>query len=365
MSLFSRGVGGPLDRYVFREFWRIFLVSAIGFPVLTIVIDLTDNLDKYLERDLPGGDIALAYLYWLPESAFLILPAAVLFATVFSIGSFTRHSEITAAKASGISFYRLIMPILVGSVVATALGLLIGEISPTTNQRRAELLRESQFTTSSQRFNFAIAGDGGRVYKITQLNGRYETLQGLELERRGSGPEFPTYVLTASAGEYERERGWLLRDGYLHVVPDSGADFAVKFDSSLAVGMDVAPRDLLSHERDPEELSYEDLGEYINTLERSGGNADKLRVGRMLKLAIPFTCIIIALFGAPLATSSQRGGAAYGIGISLGTTILFLLLIQLTRAIGSSGVIMPELAAWIPGMLFGVVGIILMMRVRT
>jgi lipopolysaccharide export system permease protein len=360
-----RGVFGPLDRYVFREFWRIFLVSAIGFPVLTIVIDLTDNLDKYLERNLPKGDIALAYLYWLPESAFLVMPAAVLFATVFSIGSFTRHSEITAAKASGISFYRMVVPIFVGAFIATGLGLLIGEISPTTNQRRAELLRESQFTTSSQRFNFAIAGDGGRVYKITQLNGRFETLQGLELERRGSGPEFPTYVLTADAGEYDRDRGWLLRDGYLHVVPDSGADFAVKFDSSLARGMDVEPRDLLSHERDPEELSYEDLGTYIQTLERSGGNADKLRVGRMLKIAIPVTCIIIALFGAPLATSSQRGGAAYGVGISLGTTILFLLLIQLTRAIGSSGVIKPELAAWIPGLLFGLVGLVLLWRVRT
>src|SRR5690606_20180377 len=206
---------------------------------------------------------------------------------------------------------------------------------------------------------------GGRVYKIMQLNGRFETLQGLELERLGSGPEYPTYVLTADAGEYNRDSGWLLRDGFLHVVPDTGAGFAVRFDSSRAQGMDMAPRDLLAQERDPEELSYEDLGRYIETLERSGGNADKLRVGRMLKLAIPVTCIIIALFGAPLATSSQRGGAAYGIGISLGTTILFLLLIQLTRAIGSSGLILPELAAWIPGAIFGLVGMILLWRVRT
>lgn len=360
-----RGVLGPLDRYVFSEFWRIFVVAALGFPLLTIIIDATDNLERYLDRNLPKGDIALSYLYWLPESAFLIMPAAVLFAAVFSIGAFTRHSEITAAKASGISFYRLVAPIMVGAVLATAMGLLIGAVSPTTNQRRAELLRESQFQGSSQRFNFAVAGDGGRVYKITHLNGRFQTLQGLELERKGVGPEFPTYVLTADAGEYNPDNGWMLRHGYLHVVPDADADFVVHFDSSLARGMDMEPRDLLSVERDPEELSYGDLGKYIATLERSGGNADKLRVGRMLKIAIPFTCIIIALFGAPLATSSQRGGAAYGVAVSLGTTILFLLLIQLTRAIGASGVIMPELAAWIPGIVFGLVGLILLWRVRT
>ena len=92
-----------LDRYVFTEFWKIFVATALGFPILVNIIDLTDNLDKYLGQNLSAGRIALSYLYWLPDSMFMILPAAVLFATVFSIGALTRHSEITAAKASGIS----------------------------------------------------------------------------------------------------------------------------------------------------------------------------------------------------------------------------------------------------------------------
>src|SRR6185295_3059445 len=107
-----------LDRYVFIEFWKIFVTTALGFPILLIIIDLTDNLDKYLTQRLGPGRIALSYLYWLPDSMFMVLPAAVLFATVFSIGALTRHSEITAAKASGISFYRLITPILFGAILA-------------------------------------------------------------------------------------------------------------------------------------------------------------------------------------------------------------------------------------------------------
>src|SRR5690606_7610588 len=157
-----------------------------------------------------------------------------------------------------------------------------------------------------------------------------------------------------------RDSGWLLRDGFLHVVPDTGAGFAVRFDSSRAQGMDMAPRDLLAQERDPEELSYEDLGRYVEPLEPCGGNAHKLRVRRMRKLAAAVTCIISGLFGAPRATSSQRGGAAYEIGISLGTSTLFLLLIPLTRAIGASGLILPELAAWIPGAIFGLVAMLLL-----
>jgi lipopolysaccharide export LptBFGC system permease protein LptF len=78
------------------------------------------------------------------------------------------------------------------------------------------------------------------------------------------------------------------------------------------------------------------------------------------------TCIIIMLIGAPLATSTQRGGTAYGIAISLAITVIFLVLIQLTQAIGASGLIKPpELAAWMPGLLFTIIGTILLIRVRT
>src|SRR6188474_439179 len=107
-----------LDRYVFVEFWKIFVTTALGFPILVNIIDLTDNLDKYIGQRLSGGRIALSYLYWLPDSMFMVLPAAVLFATVFAIGALTRHSEITAAKASGISFYRLTLPIFLGAIFA-------------------------------------------------------------------------------------------------------------------------------------------------------------------------------------------------------------------------------------------------------
>ena len=70
-------------------------------------------------------------------------------------------------------------------------------------------------------------------------------------------------------------------------------------------------------------------------------------------------------FGAPLATSTQRGGTAYGIGVSLATTVTFLMLIQLTKAVGGKGLVTPDVAAWIPNMLFAVMGVILLARVRT
>src|SRR5215207_5094322 len=161
---------GPLDRYVFVEWWKIFLSTALGLPILLVIIDLTDHLQKYLDRNIPRADIAMSYVYWMPQSMFMAMPAAVLFATVFSIGTFTRHSEVTAAKASGISFYRLIAPIFVGAIIAAGLDLVIGELVPITDARRNALLGESRMASGTQRTNFAYAGEYGRVYKALALD---------------------------------------------------------------------------------------------------------------------------------------------------------------------------------------------------
>lgn len=355
----------PLDRYVFGEFWKIFVTTALGFPLLLIVFDLTDNLDTYLNRELTQTDLMLSYVYWLPDSVFLILPAAVLFATVFSIGGLTRHSEITAAKASGISFYRVIAPIFAGTLLATAAGLILGELAPFTNRKRQELLRASQFTGGNERFNFAYAAEQGRVYKIGALRVSERTLTGIDIERKGAGPEYPSYVLSAQTGSYEPGRGWLLKNGIMHVIPDTSRNITFSFDSARARYFNQRPVELTASPKAPEEMRFAELGRFIGAMERSGADVNQLRVERMLKIAVPVTCVVILLFGAPLATSTQRGGAAYGIGISLATTMVFLVMIQLTKAVGSKGLLPPDLAAWIPSILFGVVGTYLFLRVRT
>jgi lipopolysaccharide export system permease protein len=358
-------IGGPLDRYVFGEFWKILITTALGFPLLLVIIDLTDNLEKFLARKLPRDDIALAYLYWIPESMFMVLPAAVLFATVFSIGAFTRHSEITAAKASGISFYRLMLPIFVGAFMTAGLDLALAEVVPVTNSRRLDLLEEDKFRGTTTRYNFAFQGEGGRVYKVGSLNTVSGTLDAIQVERKGTSREYPTVLVVAEKAQWMTGKGWILEKGELKLVSDSTPDVAFAFERMADKQMAEQPRDMLAKPRSPAEMRFRELTRFIRTLERSGGDANTLRVERALKIAIPVTCIIIALFGAPLATTTQRGGAAYGVGISLAITVVFLMMVQLTKAIGGKGLMPPDLAAWVPSAIFGVLGVVLLARVRT
>jgi len=355
----------PLDKYVFAEWWKIFITTSIGFPILVIVIDLVDHLESYLNRNIPPGRIALSYIFWLPDSMFLVLPAAVLFATVFSIGAFTRYSEITAAKASGISFYRLTSPIYFGALLAAGLGLGLSWLVPITNAKRNDLLEESQFKTGTDRYNFTYAGTEGRVYRVSALNSIRHTIDGLQVERKGQGLDYPTVILATSHGTWDPHRGWSFQAGVAHVMPDSNTTFSVQFDSLRDNHFHENPADLMAIPRKPEDMGYQDLSRFIRAAERSGSDAAELRVERAQKIAVPMTCLIIVLFGAALATSTQRGGAAYGVGVSLATTIVFLMLIQLTKGVGSKGLIPPDLAAWLPNMVFGATGAFLLSRVRT
>ena len=357
----------PLDRYVFAEFTKIFVATALGFPILLTVIDLTDNLDKYLNRNLPKGDIALSYVFGLPEAMYLVLPAAVLFATIFTIGALTRHSEITAAKASGISFYRVAMPIFVGSVMAGGLALVLSEVAPVANRRVVELRQEATYSTGTERYNFAFGAGEGRVYKIQQLQVAMGSLEAIQIERRGleGDSSYPTWIATAQRARWQPDNGWILMAGTMHVVSGELPDLSITFDSLRDRNFVETPTQLMASPKTPEDMRYAELGRYIRAMERSGSDVNTIKVDRALKIAVPITCIIIALFGAPLATSTQRGGAAWGIGLSLGVTITFLILIQLTKAVGGEAVLNPNLAAWLPNSLFALGGFVLLARVRT
>ncbi|HEY9014579.1 MAG TPA: LptF/LptG family permease, partial [Gemmatimonadales bacterium] len=153
-----------LDRYVLQSWIRIFVTTALGFPLVSIVINLTDSLNRLLDRGLTMKEIAVSYVYSIPENAFLVMPAAVLFATVFTVGAMGRHSELTAAKAGGQSFHRLMRPIFVAAAAASVLAFVVGELAPGATARQLEIQKARQARPTRTRFNFVYRGDAGWVY---------------------------------------------------------------------------------------------------------------------------------------------------------------------------------------------------------
>jgi lipopolysaccharide export system permease protein len=355
-----------LDRYVIRAWLNVFLITLLGFPLLVIVIDLTDNLDKYLSQGIGRGAVALSYVYGIPETMFLVLPAAVLFATVFTVSTMGRHSEITAAKAGGISFHRLMRPMLGAATVSFVLGLALGEVMPIAAEHKVALLEGAEARSEQFRYNFVYRADGGWVYAVRNLQLSSAEMQDVILERAGTGPNYPTIVVAARRGHWaDSTRRWTLQDGAVRYLVSANRELTFTFDTLRARVLVERPADLLARPKSPEEMRYAELGRYIDALERSGSDAKKLIVERALKISIPFACIIITLFGAPLAMTGPRSGLAFGLAVALGTTFVDLLLFQLSRAVGAGGVLPPTFAAWVPNIVFGGAAVWLLGKTRT
>jgi lipopolysaccharide export system permease protein len=355
-----------LDRYILRLWLKIFVITTIGFPLVVILIELTDRLNDYLLRELAPATIALAHVFGVPETVFMVLPAAVLFATVFSIGAMNRHSELTAVKASGRSFRRMLIPLLAASLLVAGLCAVVGEVAPNATRRKLELLGELEIRSQNARQNFVHRASEGWVYTIRSLNVSQRRLSDIVLEREGAGESYPTLVLQARYGLYnDTTASWTLGDGRFRILTEDRGEAAFLFDSLRSRSFRETPAELLLEPKRPQEMTYAELGQYIEALERAGGDGRRLTVEQALKIAIPVTCLIITLFAAPLVVAAPRASGAVGVAVGLGTTLIFLLSVQLSQAVGAGGILPPVVAAWTPNVLFCTAGFWFLKRVPT
>lgn len=354
-----------LDRYVLSEFLRLFLLFAAAAPVLFILGDVTENLDRYLNRGYSAGQILLNYVYQVPLFVLYSFPVASLIAAVFTVNNMTRHFEVTAAKAGGVSFYRLYAPLPLLGLVLTVAGLGISELVPVAERARVAALEETARRGRTTRTDFVYRTTDGWVLSVRRLDSVRGTMSRVIAEREGNEPDIPSIYIDAREAVHSAETGWTLRDGTYRTMFGPDAERAFRFDELRIPGLTETPEQLLAEPRDPEEMGYAELGRFIEIIERSGGRPLELKVERAQKIAIPVATLVIILFAVPLSTSSQRGGSAYGVGVSLAITILYLMLFRVAGAAGASGALPPVVAAWIPNGAFVVAALVLAARVRT
>lgn len=358
-----------LSRYVLGTWIRIFLLAGIGLPLVSVLIYVIDRLPRLLDRGLGASAIAQVALLAIPGNTATMIPAAALFATVFTIAPLARNSELTAAKAGGISFYRMILPLVVAAAVSAGLCYWVGEVAPQATARQLELEKERVSRSQTTRADFTFIADEGWTYSIRFLDTRIGTMRQVLLEHAGRRKGYPNLSITADSANWNNATGlWRLKNGSVFVMSDSTTPTTLRFAELDVKSFDEKPVSLLNEPKRPEEMTYGELNTFIETLARSGSDIKKLEVDLAIKLALPVACLVIALFGAPLAMTNPRAGAAWGIATSLGTTVVYLLLINLSKAVGAAGMLDPAppgLAAWIPNGIFLLVGLILLARVRT
>ncbi len=352
-----------LDRLVVWTFFKLFVVVVTACPPLFVLMDITENLDLYLDRGLTRAEVAESYLYQVPEFLGLAFPIAALVATVFTVHTMTRYSEIVAAKAGGISFHRVIAPLVWVGIGLTAVALGLSQIAPRGNRISAQILR-MEGPMRSWRSDFVYRSEDGLSWQIERLTASDGRMTGVVLERPPTSSSAGLHVMAAGATWTETD-GWTLTQGYMRILKPDSTERTLEFDRLRMPEIVEEPHELLEVPREPDEMTYAEIEKLAGILERTGGDATEWLVRRELLISVPIATLIIILFGAPLATSSKRGGTAFGVGVSLVTVIVYLMMFKVAGALGEAGALSPLTAAWIPNVVFLAAAVIALARVRT
>ena len=349
-----------LDRYLVRKFLFNLLFATIAFVVVFF-----ENVDKFIDRDTGIAKVLLYYGYYIPYIISLTLPVSMLLACLFALGSMSQHNEIVAQKSSGISLYRIFMPLFVLGLIISVLSGFFNEIVvPEANEQRMDLYRyeiqNNPRSEGSKRNNIFLQDSKNRKVSIAFFNGitdealnvSVQYFNGATLSRRIDAKKMKWI-----------DQHWVLFDAVERVFHDTTESVSTL--GEWAPGdFEFKPENLLELQKQPEEMSYTELKEFVNEMQRIGGVVRKWDVELDLKIAYPFANFIIILFGAPIAAQKRRSGTAVGIGISLMVCFIYFLFIRTGQVLGHQGTLSPILGAWMGNIIFGLAGIYTLLKVR-
>ena len=352
-----------LDKMVVGSFIKLFVLVCVAVPPLFILGDFTENADTYLDRGLSRAEMGQAYLYKLPEYVWFAFPIAALVATVFTIYTMTRHREIVAAKAGGISFHRVTAPLVVLGLVLMAASFGLSNLVPRGNAIAAGIQRD-EGPSRTWRSDFVYRSGTGLDWQVDRLTVDSNRMTGIVVERRPT-PEHRGMHVSAAGAFWSQDEGWTLVDGFMRSLGTDSTEYSMAFNTLGLPEVTERPRDLLERPRAPEEMTVAEINRITRILERTGGDPKEWLVRRDQMYAFPIAVLVIILFGAPLATSYKRGGAAFGVGLSLMTVILFIAILRFSQSLGEAGALSPWVAAWTPTLAFGAAAVFLLARVRT
>jgi lipopolysaccharide export system permease protein len=356
---------GRLDRYVLRQWVMTFVLSVFGIPAVATLIRLSEVFGPLTNRGVPTRDIMIGTALLYPGQMAMLFPAGVLFATVFTLNAMGRHSELTAVKAGGISFYRLIAPMLVLATIMIPINFGLQEVAAVSTARQRELHLEVPSPDHQMRSNFAYQGESGWTWAVRELQrgkGYMKTLL-IESPIDTAGQR---WMIAGDSAQWDAETTrWTMHRGASHFVGDSGVLETFSFATMRSPVVNIPPSGLTTLFTKAEEMRTAELATYLDRMRRSGAQPGMLAVDLKLKYAIPVACLVVALFGAPLAVTAPRAGAALGLAIALGTTLVYLTGTQIMKAIGGKELVSTDLAAWSMNGIFLALAVVLMVRVRT
>ena len=363
----SRSSTHIIDRYIVREHFTFMLIGLAVAAALFVVVDLAQTLDRFLRIKPPLVFILEHFAYRLPAWLHDGLPIVMLVATIFLFLTLTRHQELTALKAAGISLYRVSAPIvLVGVGVAVMAGVFQEMVLPQLNERGEEVDRvkiRGQLPRHMQsRARLWLRSGDTRFYRVELLAPGTADLFGVTILELS--PDFKLVSRLDARRAHWTPDAWELRDGAFRETRPDGKIESVPF-TITALNLDERIDDFTQIQKPVTSMSYAELSEYVRRLEAAGFHAKRYMVELHAKLAFPLVNLIMVLVAIPLALQAPRSTRLAGVGLAIVIIVGYMVVHQAAVALARADLLPPLLAAWTANVIFLGLGLSLFVRART
>jgi LPS export ABC transporter permease LptG len=366
-----------LDEYVVREFLKMFFLVLAGFVVLMLVFTFFDLVGDILRNHIPLATVGDYLVNLTPSMLYQISPLAVLIAVLVTFGVLNRNSELIAMKATGISLYRLVIPIVsIAAILSITLFLFDEYYLPQANLRQEALRniikgRPPQTVLHPEQtwiFGEPHPGEPARIFHYQFFDPDRQEFANLSVFEFDPS----TFALSrrifagrvywdAASLSWRFQNGWQ-RDFQGATLSPGGYR---EFNQTSFSEIHEDPGYFTKKESQAQEMNFGQLQHYIGDLRQSGFDTMRLRVALWHKLAYPIVAIVMAVMAIPFALSMGRRGSLTGIAVAIFVALTYFVVAGTLEAMGNVNYLPAALAAWSPDILFGITGGYLLLKTPT
>ena len=359
-----------LDDYVLRQFLEYLGLILATFIVLTLVFSFFELLGDIVRNRIALITVGEYLVNVIPSMLYLMTPLSVLIAVLVTFGLLQKSNELTAMKATGISLYRLVVPVLVlAGMLSIALFLFDQFYLPHANKRQDALRNEIKGKPAQTYLNPQhkwIFGQHHEIYYYEFFDSernQFANLSVFDLDPKAFALTERTFASRVFWNDSLRK--WIFERGWVRTLaPTNVRDFRT-FDVTTFSDIDEPPSYFKKEVKQYSEMNFDELKSYIRELEQGGFEVVRLKVQLYKKLSFPLITLVMSILAIPFALSAGRQGALRGVATAIGIAVVYWITSGLFEAMGNVNQLPASLAAWSPDVIFALAGGYFMLRVPT
>jgi len=355
-----------IHRYILGDFFRYLILCLAALVFIYIIINLFDNLGKFLAKNAHLKDILIYYLYLTPSYLVLLIPVASIMAIFFVFGMMTKNKELIAVKISGLNVNNLFVAILLAGCIISGITFVFQESVGVWAQTRMydhkqEKIDKRPRRSETKRRNFFYYGENHWVYFIRMYDSTIKQMTDVILWQISRDNRI-TKRLDADHGIY-KDSAWHFSTVTQRDFDTLGNETIQEYQRLIMTTLAEKPNDFLRRTKPLEEMNFFEIANFIAKRSRAGQDVAEETVELYYRFSYPLITIIVLLITLPLSVVLKRGGIAIGLGISIIIAFVYWGMIQTCRAYGVAGIMDPVIAAWLPNIFFGAIGTVMIFKV--